>query len=305
VRCLTLAEEMVARGWRVSLATKDLPDPLARRAASIGVAIADVDAVFGDADAIVLDSYALDSAYRARVRAEGRPVLTLDDGPGTAPLHANLVLNPARAAQSEDYSAIAPGALLLLGPRYALIRKEIRDAARRAETEAGKRSRLLVIFGGSDPRRLTGPVAAALRRRLPDVQITAVVGALAEARSGPPGIEWFRDPPDLAQLIAESGLAVSAAGGTLGELAVCGVPTVATVVADNQLAAATTMPGWGIAIDARKDDAVSALADHAASLWQKPALRTRMGRAAREDVDGEGVVRVVDALAARIAQCAR
>jgi UDP-2,4-diacetamido-2,4,6-trideoxy-beta-L-altropyranose hydrolase len=300
MRCLTLAEEMIARGWAVTLFSAELPGPLEQRVAACGIAISSSDAFFAaiaTADAVILDSYALDVSYRARVHAAGRPVLTLDDGPTLPSLCADLVLNPSRAARAADYADTAPGATLLLGPRFALVRNEIRIAARQALDDAAERKRLLVLFGGSDPLQLTGSVAAALHARLPEARITAVLGGAANAASLPGSVECLRDPPNLPALMADSGLAVSAAGGTLGELAVCGVPTVAAMVADNQGGAVATMPGWGVAIDARAADAVDALADAAEQLWRDPAARRRMGEAARRDVDGDGAIRVIDALA--------
>jgi UDP-2,4-diacetamido-2,4,6-trideoxy-beta-L-altropyranose hydrolase len=312
MRCLTLAEEMIARGWAVTLLSAELPDALAQRAASIGVAVEMVDAspdpVIAAAqavDAVVLDSYAVGPAFRAKVQAVGRPVLTLDDGPFLPALHADLVLNPAPSARAERYAPVAPGATLLLGPRFALIRREIRAAAAAANPDAGQRSRLLVLFGGSDPLRLTGPVARALQTALPAARITVVLGAAAAPVDEHAAVDWLRDPSDLPGLMAEAGLAVSAAGGTLGELAVCGVPTVAAMVADNQAAARSSMPGWGVAVDARAPNAVGRLAAEAAGLWRQPELRRQMGEAARREVDGGGAARVVDALAVQIAQCAR
>ncbi|MDB5366119.1 MAG: putative UDP-N-acetylglucosamine--N-acetylmuramyl-(pentapeptide) pyrophosphoryl-undecaprenol, partial [Rhodospirillales bacterium] len=249
MRCLTLAEEMIARGWSVTLLAAELPDALVQRVGAVGVSLQAVAAAVGDeadaaaviateADAVVLDSYRFGVAYRERVHASGRPVLTLDDGPTLSALHADLVLNPAPQADGNRYALAAQGAQLLLGPRYALVRRTIRDAARAAQADAGQRSRLLVLFGGSDPLGLTGPVANSLQGRLPPGVLTIVLGAAA-APMNLAGLAPLRDPANLPDLMAQSGLAISAAGGTLGELAVCGVPTIAAVVADNQAAAST------------------------------------------------------------------
>jgi UDP-2,4-diacetamido-2,4,6-trideoxy-beta-L-altropyranose hydrolase len=316
MRCLTLAEEMIARGWSATLLAAELPDALVGRVRSAGLSLdlvtaaepgdlSDAAAVIAtEADAVVLDSYRFGVAYRKNVRAAGRPVMTLDDGPTLPALHADLVINPAPHADAERYAAVAPGAQLLLGPGYALVRCAIREAAGAVHADAGQRSRLLVLFGGSDPLGLTAPVATALQRRLPSDVMTVVVGAAA-APMNLAGLAPLRDPPNLPDLMVQSGLAISAAGGTLGELAVCGVPTIAAVVADNQAAAATTMAGWGVAIDARAEHAVDRLVDEALRLWRDPETRTRMGRAARATVDGLGAVRAVDALSAKLDQCAR
>jgi UDP-2,4-diacetamido-2,4,6-trideoxy-beta-L-altropyranose hydrolase len=312
MRCLTLAEEMIARGWSVTLLAAELPDVLARRASDSRVGVEQLSARIGDRgdlqatklavaqnDVVVLDSYDLDSDYRREIRSAGRLVLTLDDGPIWPALHADLVLNPSAAASAEIYADAAAGAMLLLGPSYTLVRKAIREAASRGSFDAATRTVLLVLFGGSDPLRLTAPVTTALRARLPGVHITAVLGPAAVTTGMPAEVEILHDPDNLPDLMAASGLAVSAAGGTLGELAACGVPTLAAVVANNQ-EAAFALPDWIIAIDARAPDIAIELADKAANLWSMPDARTRMGITAKSIVDGFGAARVVDSIQRRL-----
>jgi UDP-2,4-diacetamido-2,4,6-trideoxy-beta-L-altropyranose hydrolase len=310
MRCLTLAEEMIARGWSVKLLAAELPEALGERARNAGLLVeriavragtqADADVTSAAAavsDLVVLDSYAFASAYRGQVRDVGTPVLTMDDGSTSHALHADFVLNPAVAAEPGQYTEWAPGARLLLGPRYALVRREIRDAAARAISDAAERTRLIVLFGGSDPRRLTIPVATLLQQRLPNAHVTAIVGSAARSVETPPSVELLRAPANLPSLMGEAGLAVSAAGGSLGELAHLGVPTVAAVIAENQVSA-HALRGWLIAVDARDGDVTQRLVDEAVSLWERPSERRQMGRAGRDQVDGQGVVRVVDALCA-------
>jgi spore coat polysaccharide biosynthesis predicted glycosyltransferase SpsG len=147
------------------------------------------------------------------------------------------------------------------------------------------------------------PVAAALTERLgPEVRLEIVIGggvaaagavARAVAELGPQ-IRAHLDPLELGSLMRGSGLAVSAAGGTVGELAALGVPAVIAVVAENQRlgADAAARDDWCRAVPA---DA-AALADAAAMLWHDPPGRAAMAARARDIVDGRGVDRVVDAL---------
>lgn len=112
-------------------------------------------------------------------------------------------------------------------------------------------------------------------------------------------------PPAMGVLMRQSGLAVSAAGGTVGELAALGVPAVIAVVADNQVAgaAACGADGWCEAIDARGNPAAAVLlAEAATRLWHDPATRDAWAMRARAAVDPGGADRVAAALLEAIAR---
>src|SRR5918992_1164939 len=89
-RCVALAEEVAARGGRVTF-LGDIDVPWARRQVTgrgYGLLPAPPSpddlvtaARAGDHDLVVLDSYVLDPAYGAALRAAGVPVVAIVDGP--------------------------------------------------------------------------------------------------------------------------------------------------------------------------------------------------------------------------------
>ncbi len=321
MRCLAVAEALIDAGWCCRFAALALPVGLADRLAEAGLALTAPPAApvaagcSGDlawtvaahrrdrARLVLLDSYALGSAWRAGLAGTGVWVATFDDMAETRPLHADIVINPAPTAPGLAYPRIAPGATALLGPAYLPIRRGLRGIA--PPPLAARRS-LLVLFGGSDPRGLTGPCLTALARRFAGTaDRPRLVGVIGAANPEPPsaiaGATLLVDPPDLGVLFAEAGLAVSAAGGTLAELAVAGVPTLRVIVADNQIAAAAPAgAGRPAVIDARDRPATAVaaeVADRAAGLWADPTARAGL---AADRPDGAGAVRIAAALAARI-----
>jgi UDP-2,4-diacetamido-2,4,6-trideoxy-beta-L-altropyranose hydrolase len=170
---------------------------------------------------IVVDHYAFARGELARL-AELAPVLVVDDVPGRDLSPARLVLNQNLGVATGEYPGVA-----LVGPGYALLRPEF-SADERA---AGGRS-VVVMMGGTDPARLTGPIAAALVAA--DHPTIAVLADGDQAM--PEGVEARGALPaaDLARLLASSRCAVIGCGSSVYELLALGVPFIAVRVADNQ-----------------------------------------------------------------------
>ncbi|PWC39210.1 UDP-2,4-diacetamido-2,4,6-trideoxy-beta-L-altropyranose hydrolase [Azospirillum sp. TSO35-2] len=333
MRCLAVAEALRDQGHEALFAAVESTPAIDRRLSADGFRHVAIAGPVGEAAdlaatrsllrrehgrAVMLDGYRFGEAYRAGLQAAGARVLAWDDLGDGMPLHADLVVNAAPQAAALPYAAMAPGAVLLLGPGYAPLRREVRLAARDARRPVAERRVLLVTFGGSDPLGLTGPVLAALAAARPaDCRLVAVVGgsnpradevvALSRRLGADHRLDMSVevDCPRMGALMAESGLAVSAGGGTMGELAALAVPTLLVVTADNQAMASgdAAEMGWSTAVDARGTDAeqaAAAIAAAALALWNDGPRRQRMQDAAAAlPLDGEGAVRIAQALTAR------
>ncbi|WP_042698674.1 UDP-2,4-diacetamido-2,4,6-trideoxy-beta-L-altropyranose hydrolase [Azospirillum sp. B506] len=323
MRCLAVAEALRDQGHEALFVTVESTPAIDRRLTADGFRHVSIAGPVGEAadlaatrsllrrehgSAVMLDGYRFGDAYRAGLHAAGARVLAWDDlGDGT-PLHADLVVNAAPQAAALPYDAMAPGALLLLGPGYAPLRREVRLAAQTPRRSTADRPLLLVTFGGSDPLGLTGPGLEALAKERPNgCRIVAVVGgsnprAVDVAALGGDGISVEIDCPRMGALMADSGLAVSAGGGTMGELAALAVPTLLVVTADNQAMASgdAAQLGWSTAVDARDcapEKAAALIAERALALWQDLRERQRMQDAACAlPLDGQGALRIASAL---------
>jgi UDP-2,4-diacetamido-2,4,6-trideoxy-beta-L-altropyranose hydrolase len=322
MRCLALVEVLQERGhacrFAMAESTPAIAALLAGRALRIeplpgpagsAADLAAMRALATEADALVIDGYHFGTAYRAGLALCARPILAWDDG-GVAPLHATLVVNASSAARVEQYAPRAPGARLLLGPAYTPLRREIRQLIGAARPADGH---LLVSFGGSDPLGLTAPVLTALAPQF-EGRIEAVLGgsvadprpAEAAAARFPERIRLHRDTPHLGTLMLGARLAISAAGGTLAELAALRTPSLLVAVAENQRAAACLSPGhgWCLALDGLAADAAPRIVAAALALWPDTPKLAAMSAAAAGLIDGGGPGRVADALETAIAQAA-
>lgn len=317
MRCRALAEAVIERGGQALFVMNSPPDGIRTALAGTGIDLTEMDAFPASTDdarrllalaeqekahALVLDGYHFDSAYM-RMLADTLPLMVLDDMASLDALPCHALVNPSPSAFNLPYGRIAPHARLLLGPQYALIRADIRALAGTSRPPPSARKSLVLTFGGSDPLALTLPVAQALLAELPtDARLEVVIGP-ADPRADQ--IVTTLAPqlghdhihvasPSVATLFAGAGLAVTAGGGTVGELAALGVPAVVAVVADNQEGAAGSCPYP--CIDARHDHAPAALATEALRWWHDPAARDRLATGLRGLVDGQGAARTAEVI---------
>jgi UDP-2,4-diacetamido-2,4,6-trideoxy-beta-L-altropyranose hydrolase len=308
MRCLALSQALVDRGHQVVLATAEIAEPLARRFAAESVEIARLDiglsapdldqtralAARMGSEAVVIDGYQFDAEYVAGMGLAAR-VLTIDDR-GMPGVQAAMVLNQNQYASAAAYPGRAPEAELLLGPRYALLRREF-SAAPPDRVVAGNVERVLLTLGGADPQDATRRLLAALR----DVpQLRVIVGPLHPDRQrladevSAAGGTAISDVADMPAQLAWADLVVGAAGTSALEFAWAGLPAVLVVAADNQEPVARSMEEAGTAINLGRPDADAArrLAKVVSSLSHDAARRDQLGAAGRHLVDGRGASRV-------------
>jgi UDP-2,4-diacetamido-2,4,6-trideoxy-beta-L-altropyranose hydrolase len=256
---------------------------------------------------VVLDGYHFSAEFQRSIKGAGFGLLVLDDYGHAEHYWADAVLNQNLHAREGLYRNREPGVRLLLGPRYALLRREFwkwRDEPRHIPEVAGK---LLVTLGGSDPDNATLKVVKALAALgAGQLQTVVVVGgsnphlpALRQAVAALPlPIRVATDATDMAGLMAWADLAVTAGGSTSWELAFMGLPALVLVLADNQVDVAAGLAGHGVARNLGWHTAldIPTLAGAIGSLVRDGAGRQMLSERGRQLVDGQGGQRVTQAL---------
>jgi len=311
MRCLALAEAWRAAGGEALLASAELPEALEARARGLGVDVRRIAADSGSnadgecaralaagAAALVVDGYGFSPDYFDLV-AGAAPVLAIDDS-GAAPRYAaRWILNQNAHAVSTLYAAKAPGAELLLGGAYALLRGEFSELA-----VNGPRAGLFATFGGVDPHGASFRFLEALALAPGGLDAHLAIGPAnpqAEelaVRAVDAGAVPLRSPSDMAARLNGAALVVTAGGSTLWEGCAAGAPMlVMSVIREEEMSASALAARGGCryvgpldSLDARR------LADEMADLWQDAPARATLGAAARTVVDGEGAARVAAAI---------
>jgi UDP-2,4-diacetamido-2,4,6-trideoxy-beta-L-altropyranose hydrolase len=203
-----------------------------------------------NAEWVVVDAYQFGFDCQHAINQSGKKLLLLDDNGDCAEYVADLVLNPNLHAHESMYAKRAPHTRLLLGPRFALLRREFTKYAGRKWETSREIRKLLVTFGGSDPLNLTQFVLEAFDGiKEKDLHVTVVVGGgnphlsklqeLAAAARFP--VQLITDASDMGAIMAETDIAISAAGSTCWEMCFMGLPAIIIDVAPNQTALAQSL----------------------------------------------------------------
>lgn len=201
-------------------------------------------------DWLIVDHYALDACWEQALAPHYRQLMVIDDL-ADRPHACDLLLDQTFGRDAADYRPLVPAQCqLLCGSSYALLRPEfaaLRPYSLQRRTQPQLRN-LLISMGGVDKDNVTSKILIALRASpLPtDCQITVVMGTTAPwlaqvqllAQDMPWPTQVLVGVSNMAQLMADSDLAIGAAGATSWERCCLGLPTVMLVLAMNQQYAA-------------------------------------------------------------------
>jgi len=281
MRCLALAQAWQDSGGLAVFAMAETTPSLERRLQQEEIEVESISASAGTADDaeqtssiaaqkksdwIVVDGYQFGSAYQAAIKTAGFKLLFLDDYGHADRYYADLVLNQNIHASRSLYEQSDPSTWLLLGPRYAMLRREFRPWRNWRRVIAPVGRKILVTMGGSDPDNLTARVIEAIGK-LSDPNLETVILAggsnphlrmLEEMIGERTGMSMIVDSPKMSEWMAWADVAVAAAGTTFWEMCFLGLPSLLTALAPNQEAVAANAERMEIACNLGKQDGVGA-----------------------------------------------
>lgn len=318
MRCMALGQAWQDRGGEVVFVMSLVPPGVEARLRAENMRVvlnnhpagSEGDALFAlelaevlRASWIAVDGYQFDSSYQKTISGSGRKVLWIDDFGCAPPYCADLILNQNIAPDEKLYLDRSPETRILLGTRYAPLRREF-GAWHGKKREPGEcAEKILVTLGGSDPDNATLKVVEGISRiRSSRIHARVVVGAVNSnvndlCRACDQSfvrIEPIIHDANMPELMAWADVAVSAGGTTCWEMAFMGLPNLIVVLADNQCALAEHLCSHGASINLGWHESISAQSiAHALNvLLGSRDVRTSMSEAGRMLVDGEGADRV-------------
>ncbi len=256
---------------------------------------------------VVTDGYQFGSHYPRTLKDAGFRVMSVDDNGRCGTYAADFVLNQNIHACEDLYQDRAPHTRLLLGPEYALLRREFTCLGGYQRKIRSVARNLLVAMGGSDPGNVTLRVLEAINQvDVPALRVAVVAGGdnphTASIRQR---ITSFRhdcrlleNVTNMPELITWADLAVSAAGSICWEYCLLGLPAILLAIAENQIPATRSLHAVGAAIVAGggPEFATKEMADMVTRLVNSPMERERLSRRAQTIVDGRGVHRTLSSL---------
>jgi spore coat polysaccharide biosynthesis predicted glycosyltransferase SpsG len=196
---------------------------------------------------------------------------------------------------------------MLLGAQYALLRPEflaLREDSLERRQQQMNLDRLLISMGGVDRGNATGFVLNALNGSvLPEnCEITIVTGRhapwLESIRQQALSMAWKTEVrvgvSDMARLMAESDLAIGAAGATSWERCCLGLPALIMVLAENQQANVRALEKAGAAIWVKdQDDIRNQIAATVSKATNSRPVLHALSVAASRVTDGTGTQSVI------------
>ncbi len=321
MRCLALAQAWKDAGGGVTFVMAESTPAIEERLCSEGAGLVRIEAVPGsDPDSeqlialtrnlcpswVVVDGYRFGSGYQRALKNEQLQVMLVDDNGRSGTFSADVVLNQNIHAQESLYHDRESYTRLLLGTKYALLRREFTSVKSSREIPSIAR-KLLVSMGGSDPDNVTLRVVEAIEQvAVDELQVAVVAGGSnphlaslveAVARSSR-GCSILNNVTNMQEVISWADLAISAAGSTCWEYCALGLPAALVAVAENQINVAEVLHAAGAArrVAGGLRFHIGEMAQLITRLANSASERQALSRTARTLVDGGGAGRVLSTL---------
>jgi len=218
---------------------------------------------------------------------------------------SDFVINGNTFAKELKYDTSNDDTKFLLGPEYALLRKDFQNLPDKDTNEKVKN--IIITMGGSDPLNSTPKALKAIDKiNNEDIHVDVVIGPAVYDQTNilkvidriEVEISLLFNPTNISKLMQKADLAISAGGGTLYELAATGTPAIVLLQAENQIPVAHSMEkegtitvlGFGNQVEQEK------LVESIKELMNDSERRAKMSRRGKKLIDGLGAKRCVDAI---------
>ncbi len=278
MRCLSLAETLIKNDFEIHFISKKLNEKIHDLIVKKGYKIhtisenTDTQNILED-DAIetkkiimsyndlsswlLVDHRNLDIQWEKILRKYVQKIIVIDDLANKKHDCDILIDQNLYEKINERYQNLVPkDCKKLLGPKYALLRSEFSDIRKKSIKSRIKLENILISFGGTDPSNETHKVLEALKiLNLENIQIDVVTTSLNPFKddirqlcSSMTNANFHCDVDKIGVLMKTSDLAIGAGGSTTWERCCLGLPSLVSVISDDQLECTEIMDKNGYVI---------------------------------------------------------
>lgn len=180
-------------------------------------------------DCLIVDHYGATDSYFQNIRKNVKKLVCIDDGMKRE-IPVDVIVNGNVYGKDAVYSG---GAVLLLGGRYTLLRREFQNPFKKQIKS--KVEDVYITSGGADPLRFCDTIMQSIFEE--HIKIHIIAGCDFEEgyisdleKKG----AIIHKNAQMVKCMQEADLFITGAGSTLYELAVCGVPSVSFILAEDQ-----------------------------------------------------------------------
>lgn len=281
IRCLVLADEFERLGHHCTFICRDLPGHQGAMCVKQGHRLVLLPPIVGSADSsgieahpdrdseetrsalavqkpdwLVCDHYGIGERWEAALHDTVNRILVIDDLADRRHDCDALIDQNLFPDIRERYSdRVGPGTLLMLGPEYALLRREFAVTRAKLNRRFEGPPRLFVGFGGADPANATEQVLAVLLTAFEETLAIVVVAGPANPHFGrlqrlcknKQNIQLHRSMERMADCLAQADLAIGGGGVSALERCALGLPSLLYTIAENQIIPSQTLSRMGAA----------------------------------------------------------
>jgi UDP-2,4-diacetamido-2,4,6-trideoxy-beta-L-altropyranose hydrolase len=298
MRCLSLAKEFKRAGCTVCFFSKY--EEGIRKISSEGFEIIELES-YKNFNLMVIDTYNVSEKYFFDLRSQINKLAYLDDI-NKFDYPVDILINGNITGEYFGYKKYCENEVMLLGPKYNLIRDEFKSIPARVIND--EINEIMLTTGGSDPYDLSIKFTNLFSENtnLKDLKLNVIVGSLFKNKSKlrdlsekNKNIVLHENVKNISEIMLRSDIAISSGGSTLYELCACGTPTLAFVMADNQEFLVEKMAELGFVESLGWYNALAEeyLAKSIKELCNDYDKRKEVSKRMQELVDGEGAGRVV------------
>lgn len=257
-------------------------------------------------DWLIVDHYALDIDWEKRLRPYCKKLMVIDDLADR--YHdCDILLDQTFGRDPKDYIEWVPKRCrILCGANYTLLRPEFAQWRKYSleHRKKGQLESILINLGGVDKDNITTQVLKGMQDSdLPDCcKITVVMGSTAPwinlVQEQATLMQWSTEVKtgvsNMAELMANSDLAIGAAGSTSWERCCLGLPTIMVVLADNQQKIALNLEQANAAYIINLDESFDlSLSNAIESLVSSTLILQKMSEACSYIIDGLGATMII------------
>ncbi len=259
MRCFSLAEAIPRKNIKVSFISRKLSGSLCKFIEEKGYDVHylpnkelewkdDAEKTIGivnnldPVDWLVVDNYGLDKKWETILRPHVKRIMVIDDMTKRKHdcdliLDQNLYENMRRC-----YDGLIPhNCIKLIGPKFALLRKEFQQIRKNLRKRDDKIKRILVSFGSSDPTNETKKVLDAVSHLdNKQIKVDVVLGISGKTSKSmeklckASNVTCHYQSTNIAQLMKKADLSIGAGGSTTWERCCLGLPSIVSISAENQ-----------------------------------------------------------------------
>jgi len=232
----------------------------------------------------------------------GLRVVCIDDF-GNRELDCDIVINSTMIKEHHRYTSGNPKFQLYTGPAYLTLGKEFQKFHDQPRSFIGPVKNVVIAMGGSDPRAATLRMVEVISGCREDLTIHVIVGAafkeledlkslLAQEKQG--RFRLYQNVSNLATLLFDADVGLTAGGNILSEMACVGTPALVLYDEDHERKQGSAFQEAGAARCLGQAAQVpSGEISQAIEELDEPELRQSLAQAGKSLVDGKGAERVL------------